>query len=54
LLDNQNKTNRVVIISKESSNQEEIEEYPEMIAAVDLGSNSFHMIVARVDANSAS
>lgn len=30
---------------------EEIEEqqYPEMIAAVDLGSNSFHLIVARVD-----
>ncbi len=25
------------------------EEYPEMIAAVDLGSNSFHLIVARVD-----
>lgn len=24
-------------------------EYPEMIAAVDLGSNSFHLIVARVD-----
>jgi len=23
--------------------------YPEMIAAVDLGSNSFHLIVARVD-----
>ncbi len=25
------------------------EAYPEMIAAVDLGSNSFHMVVARVD-----
>ena len=25
------------------------QKYPEMIAAVDLGSNSFHMIVARVD-----
>lgn len=31
---------------KEQSNPEA---YPEMIAAVDLGSNSFHMIVARVD-----
>ncbi len=28
---------------------EENETYPEIIAAVDLGSNSFHMIVARVD-----
>lgn len=27
----------------------EIENYPEIVAAVDLGSNSFHMIVARVD-----
>lgn len=27
----------------------EDESYPEMIAAVDLGSNSFHLIVARVD-----
>ncbi len=27
----------------------ENQNYPEMIAAVDLGSNSFHMIVARVD-----
>ncbi len=26
-----------------------MEQYPEMIAAVDLGSNSFHMVVARVD-----
>jgi len=28
---------------------EDNESYPEIIAAVDLGSNSFHMIVARVD-----
>ncbi len=31
------------------SNEIEDESYPEMIAAVDLGSNSFHLIVARVD-----
>ena len=33
------------------NNQEDTEDqsYPETIAAVDLGSNSFHMIVARVD-----
>jgi len=30
-------------------NQKNVETYPEMIAAVDLGSNSFHMVVARVD-----
>jgi len=44
----------VKIISKEvthnsNNNDTDIEQYPEMIAAVDLGSNSFHMIVARVD-----
>lgn len=33
----------------ELDSKAEIEKYPEVIAAVDLGSNSFHMIVARVD-----
>lgn len=38
------------IISTEiKNNSSEAAKYPEMIAAVDLGSNSFHMIVARVD-----
>ena len=32
-----------------SANIDDQEGYPEMIAAVDLGSNSFHMVVARVD-----
>ena len=27
----------------------EVQTYPDTIAAIDLGSNSFHMIVARVD-----
>ncbi len=31
--------------------QTEVQSYPDTIAAVDLGSNSFHMIVARVDAH---
>ncbi len=31
------------------TNETEAEELPEIIAAIDLGSNSFHMIVARVD-----
>jgi len=44
----------VKIISKKithdsNNNDIDIEQYPEMIAAIDLGSNSFHMIVARVD-----
>jgi exopolyphosphatase/guanosine-5'-triphosphate,3'-diphosphate pyrophosphatase len=41
----------VLSISKNNlhNDQDDIEQYPEMIAAVDLGSNSFHMIVARVD-----
>jgi len=30
-------------------NNENSQQYPEIIAAVDLGSNSFHLIVARVD-----
>ncbi|MEE9326799.1 MAG: Ppx/GppA phosphatase family protein [Cocleimonas sp.] len=34
---------------KDLDSETEIETYPEVIAAVDLGSNSFHMIVARVD-----
>jgi exopolyphosphatase/guanosine-5'-triphosphate,3'-diphosphate pyrophosphatase len=34
---------------KDLDSETEIENYPEVIAAVDLGSNSFHMIVARVD-----
>ena len=32
-----------------NQDDEDVEHYPEMIAAIDLGSNSFHMIVARVD-----
>ncbi|MEH6456795.1 MAG: Ppx/GppA phosphatase family protein [Cocleimonas sp.] len=37
-------------ITHDSNNNDiDIEQYPEMIAAIDLGSNSFHMIVARVD-----
>ncbi len=36
-----------IIINEQDD--EDLEKYPEMIAAVDLGSNSFHMIVARVD-----
>jgi exopolyphosphatase/guanosine-5'-triphosphate,3'-diphosphate pyrophosphatase len=31
------------------NSNENSQQYPETIAAVDLGSNSFHMIVARVD-----
>ena len=31
------------------NNKSNTKKYPEMIAAIDLGSNSFHMIVARVD-----
>ena len=30
-------------------NKEKTQRYPESIAAVDLGSNSFHLIVASVD-----
>lgn len=37
------------MINKEDTSQGNTREYPEMIAAVDLGSNSFHLIVARVD-----
>ncbi len=32
-----------------NKNKSNTKKYPEMIAAVDLGSNSFHLIVARVD-----
>ena len=39
---------RYLHIMTKSSNAEH-RKYPEMIAAVDLGSNSFHLIVARVD-----
>jgi len=43
---------QVTNISIQSKNYStDVEQYPEMIAAVDLGSNSFHMIVARVDEN---
>ncbi len=35
--------------NKETENEVGAQTYPEMIAAVDLGSNSFHLIVARVD-----
>ena len=40
-----------MINGEHDNSQEELENeaYPETIAAVDLGSNSFHMIVARVD-----
>ncbi len=52
LLNHYNKTKWAEVISTENKiNQTNTEEYPEMIAAVDLGSNSFHMIVARVDEN---
>ncbi len=40
-----------MIKTKLPPSQEEQENLPEIIAAIDLGSNSFHMIVARVDEN---
>ncbi len=36
-------------MNESDENPEENQSYPDTIAAVDLGSNSFHMVVARVD-----